>query len=220
MKEGLTEIVFILDRSGSMHNLVSDTIGGYNSFIKNQQEVSGEAILTTVLFDNQYELLHDRVDIKAVSPITSKEYYVRGATALLDALGFSIMKIGDVFNSLPEECRPEKVIFVITTDGQENSSKEYTYSAIRALVEKKKKECEWEFIFLGANMDSIPEAAKLGIQASNAVSYHSDHEGESLKYRSVSKAVSGYRQSHANALPSSWKKEIEEDYKNRKKQRD
>ena len=153
MKTNLTELVFILDRSGSMDGLESDTVGGFNSMLSKQQEDDDECRLTTVLFDHEYEILHDRIDIKAVSPITEKEYFVRGQTALLDAIGRTINKIGNTQKQTAEEYRAEKVLFVITTDGMENASREYTHDKIKSLIERQKTKYGWEFIFLGANID-------------------------------------------------------------------
>ena len=151
MKKGLTEIVFILDRSGSMGGLERDTIGGYNSMLERQKKEEGEAVLSTVLFDDKIEVLHDRKDLYDVKPITNSDYYVRGCTALLDAVGGTIHHIGNVHKNMPADQRPEKTLFIITTDGMENASKEYTYSKVKKLVEEKKKKYHWEFVFLGAN---------------------------------------------------------------------
>ena len=155
MKNKLSELVFILDRSGSMSGLEKDTIGGFNSMLEKQKKEEGEAIITTVLFDNKYELLHDRINIKGISPITEKEYYVRGTTALLDAVGRTIEKIENAHKHTLEAERPSKVLFVITTDGMENSSTRYNYEKIKRMIEDKKKEFGWEFIFLGANIDAF-----------------------------------------------------------------
>ena len=160
MKKGLTELIFILDRSGSMSGLESDTIGGYNAMIEKQRGESGEAMITTVLFDDNYELLHDRINLKGIKPLTTKEYYVRGTTALLDAVGKTIQKMINVQKNTVESEKAEKVLFVITTDGQENASLEYTYSKIKTLIENQKHQYDWEFIFLGANIDAVSEARK------------------------------------------------------------
>ena len=215
MKKDLTELVFILDRSGSMSGLESDTIGGYNAMLKKQQQEAGEAVVTTVLFDDQYELLHDRINIKGIRPISAREYYVRGCTALLDAIGKTIQKIANVQQHTSEEERAEKVLFVITTDGMENASQEYSYQKIRALVEKQQKKYGWEFIFLGANIDAIAAAADLGISADRSANYHADSAGTQLNYEAVSDAVSDLRKNRN--IKASWKARIEEDFNQRRK---
>lgn len=182
MNTNRTELVFILDRSGSMSGLESDTIGGYNAMLEKQKKEAGEATVTTVLFDDQYELLHDRIDLKGIAPITDREYYVRGCTALLDAIGKTIQKIANVQKHTSSENRADKVLFVITTDGMENASREYTYDKIRALVERQKQEYGWEFLFLGANIDAISTARRFGIGADRAVNYHADSQGTRLNY--------------------------------------
>ena len=168
MKKGLTELVFIIDRSGSMGGLESDTIGGFNAMLKEQQAVEGEAVVTTVLFDDQYELLHDRIDIKAIAPLTSKDYTVRGYTALLDAVGKTINKIRQVQRHTAEEYRAEKVMFVIITDGYENASREYSAKQVKERIEHQKQKYGWEFVFLGANIDAVETAQHYGIDAQNA----------------------------------------------------
>lgn len=215
MKKGLTELVFILDRSGSMAGLESDTIGGFNSLLKKQQKEQGEAIITTVLFDDQYELLHDRINIKGVKEITDKEYFVRGCTALLDAVGKTIQKIDNVQKNTAGEEKAEKVMFVITTDGFENSSREYSYEKIREMIERQKSKYGWEFIFLGANIDAIAEAGKLGIDQDRAANFTNDSEGTLLNYRVVSETVSSFRKNRP--ISAKWKEEIDEDYKRRGK---
>ncbi|KKM11590.1 von Willebrand factor type A [Clostridiales bacterium PH28_bin88] len=214
MKKGLTELVFILDRSGSMSGLESDTIGGYNSLLEKQKKEDGECVISTVLFDDKYELLHDRINLKGIVPITEREYFVRGSTALLDAVGRTIDKIGNAQKHTAEEERAEKVMFVITTDGMENSSREYGYDKVRQMIERQKDKYGWEFIFLGANIDAVETAARFGISADRAANYHADSEGTQLNYKVVSDAVSGFR---ANSAPMSadWKKRINEDYENR-----
>lgn len=215
MKKGLTELVFILDRSGSMCGLESDTIGGFNGMINKQKKEKGEAIVTTVLFDDKYELLHDRFPINNVKPITEDEYYVRGCTALLDAIGITLNKIINVEKHLDINDRAEKVIFVIITDGLENASTEYSYSSIRKIIEKQKEEYGWEFLFLGANMDAVKEASRFGIEAKRAVTYNNDSEGVKLNYEVVSDVVCEMRLN--NDLDEKWKETIEEDVRKRKK---
>ncbi|MBP3804015.1 MAG: VWA domain-containing protein [Oribacterium sp.] len=190
MKKNLTEIVFILDRSGSMSGLEADTIGGYNSMLTKQKVEEGEAIISTVLFDDQTEILHDRKSIIKVDEITDKEYYVRGSTALLDAVGGAIHHIGRVQKEMPEEERPEKTLFIITTDGMENASRLYSYDKVKKMVEKKKKKHHWEFIFLGANIDAIEVAGRFGVAANRAVRYENDSVGTALNFDVMSKLVS------------------------------
>ena len=214
MKTNRTELVFILDRSGSMSGLESDTIGGYNAMLEKQKKEAGEATVTTVLFDDKYELLHDRIDLKGIAPITDREYYVRGCTALLDAIGKTIQKIANVQKHTSPENRADKVLFVITTDGMENASREYTYDKIRALVERQKQEYGWEFLFLGANIDAISTARRFGIGADRAVNYHADSAGTRLNYDAVGKAVSAVRA--GRPLSAEWRKDIDADYRGRK----
>ncbi|MBQ8800253.1 MAG: VWA domain-containing protein [Lachnospiraceae bacterium] len=221
MRKGLTEIVFILDRSGSMSGLEADTIGGYNSLMEKQKKEEGEAIVSTVLFDDQTEVLYDRVELKKVPTMTEKEYFVRGSTALLDALGGAIHHIGNVHKYAREEDRPEKTLFIITTDGEENSSCTYTYDKVKKMVERQKKKYGWEFLFLGANMDAVAEAARFGIASERAVRYQCDREGTEVNYTVLSKAISKVRSCAADemelALAPGWKEEIEADYKRRGK---
>ena len=213
MKKGLTELVFILDKSGSMGGLEKDTIGGYNSMLAKQQTVEGEAVITTVLFDNDYELLHDRIDIKAVKPITEKEYRIGGSTALLDAIGRTIHKISNVQKNTAKDYRAEKILFVIITDGEENASREYSAQKIRAMIERQKNRYGWEFIFLGANIDAVETAERFGIAPDRAQSYHSDSAGTELNYQVVSKAVSTFRETAA--MPAQWSEEIAADFEKR-----
>ncbi len=195
MKKGLTEIVFILDRSGSMSGLEGDTIGGYNSMLARQKKEGGEAILSTILFDDLTEVLHDRIAIDEVERITDKEYYVRGCTALLDAVGGAIHHIGNVHKYARDEDRPEKTLFIITTDGMENASRNYTYDRVKKMVKRQKKKYHWEFIFLGANMDAIEVAGRFGVPPSRAVRYECDSEGTQLNFEVMSKMVSCARAS-------------------------
>lgn len=213
MKKGLTELVFILDRSGSMSGLESDTIGGYNSLLEKQKKEPGEAIITTVLFDDKYELLHDRINLRGIATITDKEYYVRGCTALLDAVGKTINKIANVQKHTAEEERAEHVMFVITTDGMENASREYSHEKIRNMVEHQKSKYGWEFIFLGANIDAVATAKSFGISPDRAADFNSDSEGAQLNYEILSETVSCIRS--AKTIPNNWKDRIEEDYNRR-----
>lgn len=221
MKKGLTEIVFILDRSGSMSGLEADTIGGYNSLIEKQKKEEGEAYISTVLFDDICEVLHDRVTLEQIQPMTDKEYYVRGCTALLDAIGSAIHHIGNVHKYAREEDRPEKTLFIITTDGQENSSSRYTYKKVKHMVERQKEKFGWEFLFLGANIDAIAEAGRFGIKADRAVNYHCDKKGTAVNYECLSKAISKVRQSERDAcmdeVLNGWDEDILADYKRRKR---
>ena len=186
MKKGLTEIVFILDKSGSMSGLEKDTIGGYNSFLERQRKIDGEAFVSTLLFSDRSEVIHDRVPIEKVNPMTDEQYYVEGCTALLDAIGGAVHHIGNVHKYARDEDRPEKTVFVITTDGQENSSHEYTYDKIKKMIEHQQEKYGWEFLFLGANMDAISEASKLGIRQDRAVRYECDEVGRYYVYRQTS----------------------------------
>ena len=213
MKKGLTELVFILDKSGSMGGLEKDTIGGYNSMLEKQKAVPGECLITTVLFDNDYELLHDRIDIRAVSPITEKEYAVGGSTALLDAIGRTIHKIGNAQMNTADDYRAEKVMFVIITDGEENSSREYSAEKVKAQIQRQKEKYDWEFIFLGANIDAVETAGRFGIAPDRAQNYHADSEGTALNFRVMSDAVAIFRE--CKEMPTGWNEEIEKDYKRR-----
>ena len=215
MKKNLTEIVFILDRSGSMAGLEDDTIGGFNAMIEKQKKEAGEAYVSTVLFDNVSEVIYDRIDIHRVDPMTRKEYYVRGCTALLDAVGKAIHHIGNIHKYAREEDRPEKTLFVITTDGMENASHQYSYDRLKAMIERQKEQYGWEFLFLGANIDAAKEAARFGIDADRAANYHADHEGTAVIYEAVSDAVCNLRA--ARPLGADWKRSIDEDYTKRGK---
>jgi len=218
MKTNTTEIVFILDRSGSMSGLESDTIGGFNSMLKKQQVEPGECRITTVLFDDSYEILHDRIDIKAVGSITSQEYFVRGCTALLDAVGKTIKKISKVQKNTSDDYRAEKVLFVITTDGMENASCEYSYDKIKSMVEKQKKKHNWEFIFLGANIDAIDVANRFGIARNRSQNFHNDSEGIALNYDVLSETVACYRAAPSGvSFSDNWGSRITDNFKSRKK---
>lgn len=220
MRKGLTEIVFILDRSGSMSGLEADTIGGFNSLIAKQKKEEGEAIVSTVLFDDECQVLHDRVDLSKIEALTENDYYVRGCTALLDAVGGAIHHIGNVHKYAREEDRPEKTLFIITTDGQENSSRRYDYKRVKHMVERQKEKFGWEFLFLGANIDAAAEAEKFGIRKERAVDYHADHAGTAVNYKALSKAVSTVRSCKKECMEEAltgWDEEIRVDYKSRKK---
>ncbi|MBU4540583.1 MAG: VWA domain-containing protein [Firmicutes bacterium] len=210
-----TELVFILDKSGSMSGLESDTIGGYNAMLKKQQQAPGAARVTTVLFDDNYEVLHDRIDIQGLAPITENEYYVGGCTALLDAIGKTIHKIVNTQRHTKPEYQSDQVIFVITTDGLENASREYSYEKIKKMIELEKTQYHWEFIFLGANIDALETAARFGIDADRAANYHADGAGTQLNYRVVSEMVSEFRA--CKPIPANWKAKIDEDFEQRKK---
>lgn len=215
MKKGLTEVVFILDRSGSMAGLEADTIGGFNSMIEKQKKETGEALISTVLFDNESRVLCDRVPLEKMEPLTEKDYCVGGCTALLDAMGGAIRHIGNVHKYAREEDRPERTLFVITTDGQENASSRYTYEKVKKLVERQKSKYGWEFLFLGANMDAVTEAARFGIAKERAVRYKCDSRGTQLNYQVLNEAISSYR---VNAcMAPQCLRQIEEDCEEREK---
>ncbi len=216
MKKNLTELVFILDRSGSMAGLEGDTIGGFNAMIAKQRNEPGEAFVSTVLFDSESVVIHDRLPLDRVPKMTEKEYFVRGCTALLDAVGGAIHHIGNVHKYAREEDRPEKTLFVITTDGLENASRRYTYERVKTMIELQKERYGWEFLFLGANIDAAKEAARFGIQADFAANYHADHKGTGVVYETVSAAISRAR-SCAAPLSADWKQKVDEDYRKREK---
>ena len=220
MRENLTEIVFILDRSGSMDGLEADTIGGFNSMLEKQKNEKGEAIISTVLFDDKCEVIHDRVTIGDIKKLTEKEYYVRGCTALLDAVGRSIHHIKNVHKYAREEDRPAKTLFVITTDGLENASREYSFKDIKKMIKHREEKDKWEFLFLGANIDAVEVAGNMGIKASRAANYHSDSMGTALNYSVLDAAVSRVRKCKAGAMCESiedgiWKEDIDRDYETR-----
>ncbi len=219
MRKNLTEIVFILDRSGSMSGLEADTIGGYNSLLEKQKKEEGEAFISTVLFDDRQEVLHDRVPLDRIKSITEKEYYVRGCTALLDAIGGAIHHIGNIHKYAREEDRPEKTLFIITTDGMENASRKYTYEKVKQMIERQKRKFGWEFLFLGANIDAIEVAGRFGVAANRAVNYECDSEGTQLNYRVLSETVSKVRmcsaQTMTEVLDDGWAEEIATDYERR-----
>ena len=213
MKKNLTEIVFILDRSGSMAGLEDDTIGGFNAMIEKQKREPGEALINTVLFDNVSEVVHDRDDIHKIQPMTRNEYYVRGCTALLDAVGGAIHHIGNIHKYAREEDRPERTLFVITTDGMENASRKYSYERLKAMIERQKEKYGWEFLFLGANIDAAREAARFGINADHTANYHADSKGTAVIYEAVSEAVCNVRANRP--MTADWKKQVDDDFRKR-----
>ena len=215
MKKNLTEMVFILDRSGSMAGLEGDTIGGFNAMIEKQKGEPGEALVSTVLFDHECEVIHDRVNIQRIEPMTRNEYYVRGCTALLDAVGGAIHHIGNVHKYAREEDRPEKTLFVITTDGMENASRQYSYERVKMMIERNTDKYGWEFIFLGANIDAAKEAARFGISEDRAANYHADSKGTAVIYEAVSEAVCSVRAS--KPMSADWKRKVDADYRKRGK---
>ncbi len=215
MKKNLTELVFILDRSGSMSGLESDTIGGFNSMIEKQKKVEGEAFVSTVLFDNTSEVIHDRVKIQDVKPMTDEDYSVRGCTALLDAVGGAIHHIGNIHKYAREEDVPEHTMFVIMTDGIENASSRYDSERVKMMIERQKSKYGWEFLFLGANIDAVETAARVGINKDSAVNYHSDSAGTQLNYDVLSETICSVR--CGAAISPDWKKRIDKDFRERKK---
>ena len=214
--KGLTEIIFILDRSGSMAGLESDTIGGFNSLIAKQKKEDGQALVSTVLFDDRSDVLHDRVSLDKIAPMTDDDYFVRGCTALLDAVGGAIHHIGNVHKYARPEDRPEKTMVIITTDGMENASKRYTYEKVKSMIERQKEKYGWEFIFLGANIDAVEVAGRFGISEDRAANYHSDEEGTALNYEVLSEAICQVRMGCA-PLSADWKEKIDADFERRKR---
>jgi len=223
MKKTLTEIVYILDRSGSMSGLEADTIGGFNTMIKKQKDTEESAYISTVLFDDRSKVIHDRVPIEKVDEITSKEYFVRGTTALLDAVGGAIRHIVNIHKYARKEDRPNKTIFVIITDGMENASRYYNYEQVKRMIEKEKNKYGWEFIFIGANIDACAEAERFGIRRERAVNYMHDNIGTKLIYEGVSQAMCSAMEADSSMVMeeslsnNKWKKEIVFDYLKRKK---
>ena len=213
MKKNLTEIVFILDRSGSMHGLEADTIGGFNSMIEKQKKETGEALVSTILFDNAAEVIHDRVSLKDIRELTSRDYCVKGCTALLDAVGGAIHHIGNIHKYARPEDVPEHTLFIITTDGMENASRRYNSMEVKKMITRQKEKYGWEFLFLGANIDAVETAAGFGIGADRAANYRADSQGTQLNYEVLGDAVSAVRQSAP--LTAGWKKRIDEDYEHR-----
>ncbi len=214
MKKNLTEMVFILDKSGSMSGLEADTIGGFNGMIERQRQVEGEALVSTVLFSTGSTVIHDRVDLRKIEPMTARQYCVGGCTALIDAIGGAIHHIGNVHKYAREEDRPEHTVFIITTDGMENASRRYTSDQVKAMVKRQKEKYGWEFLFLGANIDAVETAAHFGIGADRAATFHNDAQGQAIIYEEASAAVQNLRT--RAPLGGSWKKKIDEDYRTRK----
>ena len=217
IRNNITEVVFILDRSGSMSGLEKDTIGGFNSLVEKQKKEDGIALISTVLFDNVSEVLHDRVRLSEIKPMTDKEYTVRGCTALIDALGGAIHHIGNVHKYARTEDVPEHTVFVITTDGMENASRRYTREKVKEMIERQKEKYGWEFLFIGANIDAVETAAQYGIEKDRAVNYNADEVGTQILYKSVSTVVGNVRAS--KCIDSDWCAEIHEDYKRRGKKK-
>lgn len=213
MKKDITELVFILDKSGSMAGLEKDTIGGYNAMLESQKKIDGECRISTVLFNERVRLVHDRVDIRAVSPISEREYSAGGSTALLDAIGFAIDKTVNAERNTAEEYRAGKVMLVIITDGEENASREYSPARIRAMINREKTQYGWEFIFLGANIDAVTAAGRYGIAPDRAGNYHADGDGVAVNFRAMTKTVASFRAQAG--IPDDWQKEIEKDYEGR-----
>lgn len=211
----MTELVFIIDRSGSMSGLEKDTIGGFNSMIERQKKEAGEALVSTVLFDTESVVIHDRLPLENVPRMTEKEYYVGGCTALLDAIGGAIRHIGNIHKYARKEDVPEKTLFVITTDGCENASRRYDYDKVRHMIERQKEKYGWEFLFLGANIDAAAEAKRFGIDADRAANYHCDEAGTALNYQVLSDVVCSVRM--GVDIEPDWKARIDRDYKERRR---
>lgn len=217
MKKNLTELVFILDRSGSMSGLESDTIGGFNSMIEKQKKQDGECIVSTVLFDDESRVIHDRVSLDEIRPMTEDDYFVGGCTALIDAIGGAIHHIGNVHKYARPEDVPENTIIIITTDGQENASHRYSSNKVKQMIERQKDKYGWEFLFIGANIDAVETAKRYGIDRNRAVNYNADAQGTSVLYETVSKAVCNVRAS--KCMAEDWSAEIDKDFKSRGKKR-
>ena len=215
MKKNLTELVFVLDRSGSMSGLETDTIGGFNSMIAKQKKEAGEALVSTILFNNESVVIHDRLPLEDVPPMTEKEYFTLGCTALLAAVGGAIHHIGNIHKYARPEDVPEHTLFVITTDGMENASRRYSARRVKEMIQRQKENCGWEFLFLGANTDAVETAGSLGIAPDRAVNYHCDSEGTRLNYEVVGQAVAAVRCSAP--LDEHWKDAIEADFRRRQK---
>ena len=219
MKKGLTEMVFILDRSGSMAGLERDTIGGFNAMVKKQKLEPGEAMISTVLFSTDHRVIHDRVNVQDVLPLTERDYTVGGCTALIDAIGRAIHHIGNVHKYIRPEDVPEHTIFVITTDGMENASRSYSSEKVKEMIQQRQEKNGWQFLFLGANIDAVETAGRFGIRQEQAVNYHADTQGTALVYESVSQAVSNVRSCAPQAASSSWREKLDRDFQSRSKRR-
>jgi len=217
MKKNLTELVFILDRSGSMSGLERDTIGGFNAMIEKQKKQDGECIVSTVLFDDESRVIHDRISLDNIKPMTEDDYFVGGCTALIDAIGGAIHHIGNIHKYARPEDVPENTIFIITTDGQENASHRYSSDKVKQMIERQKDKYGWEFLFIGANIDAVETAKRYGIDRNRAVNYNADAQGTSVLYETVSKAVCNVRAS--KCMADDWSAEIDKDFKNRGKKR-
>ena len=215
MKKNLTEIIFILDRSGSMQGLEKDTIGGFNSLIEKQKKVEGDTLISTVLFANKSKVIHDRIDVKDVKPMTENNYITGGCTALLDAIGNAIHHISNIHKYARKEDVPEHTLFVITTDGMENASRTYTYPKVKKLIENQKEKHGWEFMFLGANIDAVNVASYMGIDENRAVNFNCDSEGTDLNYEVLNDAIGVLRE--CSYVSADWKKRIDKDFKKRNK---
>ena len=215
MKKNLTEIIFILDRSGSMQGLEKDTIGGFNSLIEKQKKIEGDTLISTVLFANKSKVIHDRVDVKDVKPMTENNYITGGCTALLDAIGNAIHHISNIHKYARKEDVPEHTLFVITTDGMENASRTYTYPKVKKLIENQKEKHGWEFMFLGANIDAVNVASYMGIDENRAVNFNCDSEGTDLNYEVLNDAIGVLRE--CSYVSADWKKRIDKDFKKRNK---
>ena len=212
LNNNITEIVFILDRSGSMSGLEKDTIGGFNAMIEKQKKQDGKAYVSTVLFDHESVVLHDRLPLEQIKPMTEDDYTVRGCTALLDAIGGAVKHIGNIHKYARPEDVPEHTMFVITTDGLENASRKYNSRDIKRLIESKKEE-GWEFLFIGANIDAIETANDYGISADRAVNYNADSQGTGVVFEAVSETVAKFR--GGQMVAPCWSKKINDDYNNR-----
>lgn len=219
MKKGLTEMVFILDRSGSMAGLEGDTIGGFNAMVKKQKLEPGEALVSTVLFSTDHRVVHDRVNVQDVAPLTERDYTVGGCTALIDAIGRAIHHIGNVHKYIRPEDVPEHTIFVITTDGMENASRTYSSEKVKEMIQQRQEKDGWQFLFLGANIDAVETAGRFGIRREQAVNYHADTQGTALVYESVSQAVSDVRSCAPCAAPGRWREKLDRDFLSRSKRR-
>ena len=217
MKNNTTELVFILDRSGSMSGLEADTIGGFNAMIEKQKKMEGKCFVSTVLFDNESEVIHDRAELETINPMTDRDYTVRGCTALYDAIGGAIRHIGNIHKYARPEDVPENTMFVITTDGMENASHQYDNKQVKAMIERQKEKYGWEFIFVAANIDAVETARGFGIDADRAVNYHADAKGTACLYDNLSDVVGSVRM--GCPIGADWSEKLTEDFETRKKGR-